>query len=150
MVGMAFRNENSKIICVINKSELENVVARKDHGIEKISDLKGKTVALPKGTISEFYLNRFLSLNGVNPLNVTVVNMTLSQSQAAIVNGSVDALANWQPYTNAVSNSLGGNAVEWSVQSNNLTNQTVVPDYLNYIYVDGLNSVEPELVNIIR
>jgi ABC-type nitrate/sulfonate/bicarbonate transport system substrate-binding protein len=36
------------------------------------------------------------------------------------------------------------------MMSNNLTNQTVVPDFLNYIYVHGLNSVKPESVNIIH
>jgi len=34
--------------------------------------------------------------------------------------------------------------------NNNLTSQTVVPDFLNYIYLEGLNSVKPESVNIIR
>lgn len=33
--------------------------------------------------------------------------------------------------------------------SNNLTNATAVPDFLNYIYVDGLKVVKPSSVNII-
>jgi NitT/TauT family transport system substrate-binding protein len=32
--------------------------------------------------------------------------------------------------------------------NNNLTNQTVVPDFLKYMYVNGLNSVKPDSVNI--
>jgi ABC-type nitrate/sulfonate/bicarbonate transport system substrate-binding protein len=35
----------------------------------------------------------------------------------------------------------------WMMTSN-LTNQTTVPDFLNYIYVQGLFSVKPEAVNI--
>jgi NitT/TauT family transport system substrate-binding protein len=238
LVRMAFQNQSVQAIAVINKSELEYVVARKDHGIENISDLEGKTVGLPKGTISEFYLNRFLSLNGVNPSNVTVVDMTLSQAQSALLNGDIDALVNWQPYTNTVEDGLGGNAVAWSVQgnqktfgiltcrndwiaanpelvnhflsslaqaeefinthpsdaktivknqmnytdahmdiawvqnqfslslgqplvvalesearwmiSNKITNETSVPNFLNYIYLDGLMSVKPDSVNIIH
>ena len=32
--------------------------------------------------------------------------------------------------------------------NNNLTNQTTVPDFLNYVYIDGLVAVKPEAVNI--
>ena len=37
----------------------------------------------------------------------------------------------------------------WMI-SNNLTEQTMVPDFLNYIYLDGLNSIKTESVTIIR
>jgi NitT/TauT family transport system substrate-binding protein len=37
----------------------------------------------------------------------------------------------------------------WMI-TNNLTRDKQVPDFLNYIYVDGLNAVKPEAVNIIR
>ncbi len=32
--------------------------------------------------------------------------------------------------------------------SNNLTNQTVIPDFTNYVYINGLASVKPESVTI--
>jgi NitT/TauT family transport system substrate-binding protein len=41
------------------------------------------------------------------------------------------------------------NEARWII-SNNLTNQTAVPDFLNYIYLQGLMSVKPESVNIIH
>jgi hypothetical protein len=34
--------------------------------------------------------------------------------------------------------------------SNNLTTATSIPNFQNYIYIDGLNSVKPQSVNIIR
>jgi ABC-type nitrate/sulfonate/bicarbonate transport system substrate-binding protein len=37
----------------------------------------------------------------------------------------------------------------WLIR-NNLTNQTAVPDFINYIYLDGLKTVKPESVNIIH
>jgi len=37
----------------------------------------------------------------------------------------------------------------WMIR-NNLTNEKQVPDFLNYIYVDGLMAVKPEAVNIVR
>jgi NitT/TauT family transport system substrate-binding protein len=37
----------------------------------------------------------------------------------------------------------------WMI-SNNLTSEKEVPDFLNYIHIDGLKEVKPEVVNIIR
>jgi NitT/TauT family transport system substrate-binding protein len=37
----------------------------------------------------------------------------------------------------------------WMI-GNNLATEKQVPDFLNYIYVDGLKAVKPEAVNIIR
>jgi sulfonate transport system substrate-binding protein len=37
---------------------------------------------------------------------------------------------------------------QWQI-TNNLTNATSVPNFLNYIYLDGLQSVKPESVNVI-
>jgi len=37
----------------------------------------------------------------------------------------------------------------WMIK-NNLTKEKQVPDFLNYIYVDGLKAVKPEAVNIIQ
>ena len=37
----------------------------------------------------------------------------------------------------------------WMIK-NNLTTEKQVPDFLNYIYVDGLKAVKPGAVNIIR
>jgi NitT/TauT family transport system substrate-binding protein len=37
----------------------------------------------------------------------------------------------------------------WMIK-NNLTREKQIPDFLNYIYVDGLKAVKPEAVNIIR
>ncbi len=37
----------------------------------------------------------------------------------------------------------------WSI-ANNLTDKNVVPNYLDYIYLDGLEALKPEAVTIIR
>lgn len=37
----------------------------------------------------------------------------------------------------------------WMIK-NNLTTEKTVPDFLHYIYVDGLEAIRPEAVNIIR
>jgi NitT/TauT family transport system substrate-binding protein len=37
----------------------------------------------------------------------------------------------------------------WMI-NNNLTGEKQIPDFVNYIYIDGLKAVKPEAVNIIR
>lgn len=117
LVGMAFKKEKIQTIGSIDKSEIEYFVGRKDHGIENISDLKGKMIGLPRGTLPEFYLGRFLELHDMDVSDVTIFNLNLSQSEDALVNRDVDAIVNWQPYTNTVQGRLGSNAVVWPVQN---------------------------------
>jgi NitT/TauT family transport system substrate-binding protein len=37
----------------------------------------------------------------------------------------------------------------WMIK-NNLTRERAIPDFTNYIYLDGLKAIKPEVVNIIR
>jgi hypothetical protein len=37
----------------------------------------------------------------------------------------------------------------WMIR-NNLTSEKQIPDFVNYIYTDGLKAIKPEAVNIIR
>jgi NitT/TauT family transport system substrate-binding protein len=41
------------------------------------------------------------------------------------------------------------NEARWMI-SNHLTNATSIPNFLNYLYLEGLSSVKPESVNVIR
>ena len=41
------------------------------------------------------------------------------------------------------------NEARWMIK-NNLTGRTMVPDFINYIYFNGLTTVKPEAVNIIH
>lgn len=41
------------------------------------------------------------------------------------------------------------NEARWAI-SNNLTNEIEVPNFLEYIYLNGLMSIKPESVNIIH
>ena len=239
LVGRAFQKARIRIIGSIDKSEFVYLVGRKDRGIEKVSDLKGKRVGTTLRTIAEFHLGRFLELHGMNMRDITLVDVkTPAEWVNAIVNGDIDAIATAQPSVNAIKDRLGANAVVWPAQSgqslyalmistdgwitkhpelvsrflkslaqaeeyafrhpseakvivqkalnlsaaymetvwsqnqfslsldqalilamedearwmikNNLTSEKQIPDFMNYIYVDGLKAVKPEAVKIIR
>ena len=54
LVGRAFQKERIRTIGSIAKSEFVYLIGRKDRGIEKVSDLKGKKVGTTLRTIAQF------------------------------------------------------------------------------------------------
>lgn len=120
IITQAFKGENISIIASIDKYQNENIIGRKDRGIENISDLKGKTIGLPRGTICEFFLGRFLNLHGMSLQDVTLVDVPAAKSVDAIANGDVDAIIYFQPHVYEITNRLGDNCVIWPAQSNQL------------------------------
>ena len=113
-------NEKIQIVSTIVKADLISIIGRKDHGIEKVSDLAGKRIGLPRSTILEFYLGRFLDLHGLNIPEVTLVDMNLSQAVGSIQKGAVDAVVTYPPFYDSIKNTLGAGSVEWSAQSGQL------------------------------
>jgi ABC-type nitrate/sulfonate/bicarbonate transport system substrate-binding protein len=106
-----------QVIATIDKTYAMNLIGRRDHGIENVSDLVGKTIGLGKGTIREFYLGRFLDLNGISLQQVNIVNLPLQETANAIGNGTVDAVvvpdAVWYNQVMAV---LGSNGIVFPIQ----------------------------------
>jgi ABC-type nitrate/sulfonate/bicarbonate transport system substrate-binding protein len=137
----ALNGNRISTIASISKSEFIYLVGRVDRGIHEISDLKGKTIGVAFGTIAQFYLGRFLDLNGLRLQDVTLVNLKTSADWVnAVINGSVDAVAAAQPYTNLAAVGLGNNAAIWSIQSNQ-------PLHAEAIASDEWITNHPELVN---
>lgn len=69
------------------------VAARTDRGIDTPAQLKGKRVATPLGTSGHYFLARYLSLWGLTPKDVTLVNLRGPDAVTAIGQGNVDAFA---------------------------------------------------------
>lgn len=117
VVRKAFQGFESVIIGIIAKVENLYLVGRKDRGIERVSDLKGKKIGTTLGTIAEFYLSRFLLLNALPIRDITVVNLkTPAEWENAVADGTVDAIVTAQPYADAADKRLGDNSVFWPVQ----------------------------------
>ena len=127
VVRKVFEKSKVRIIGVIAKTENQYLVGRKDAGIEKVADLKGKRIGTTFGTIAEFYLGRFLELNGISIQEVTVVDLkTPAEWENAVADGVVDAIVTAQPYADLASKRLGSNAIVWPVQGGQYTSGLVV------------------------
>ncbi len=94
-----------------------NIVARTDRGISTVSDLVGKNIGVTLGTGNQFYLGRYLELNGINQSQVTLVNVNFVQMPNALENGTIDAAITFQPYINQIQSVLGDRIVVWPAQA---------------------------------
>ena len=118
LVGRALQKARIHTLGSIDKSELVYLVGRKDRGIDKVSDLKGKRVGTTLRTIAEFHLGRLLELHGLNMRDITLIDVkTPAEWVNAVVNGDIDAIVTAQPYAKSAKDRLGANAVFWRAQS---------------------------------
>lgn len=116
----SFDRDDFYIIGKIRHSKIHFSVARKDRGIHKASDLKGKKIAVTKGTGAEFFMDSYLIFNGIAPSELEVIYMGAPAMVDAIVKGEVDAMFCWSPFPFRAQKLLGENAVA-------LPSETIVP-----------------------
>jgi ABC-type nitrate/sulfonate/bicarbonate transport system substrate-binding protein len=87
------------------------LIARRDRGIARISDLKGKRIGVESGTAPEFGLYVCLTTGYVDPADVTTVDLPAEDQVDAIVAGKVDAVCAAEPVIFPAQKRLGSNAV---------------------------------------
>jgi NitT/TauT family transport system substrate-binding protein len=116
-VSASMRPADFRIITSTAKSDVISLVIRNDRGISKPSDLKGKTIAFPKGTAAEFFLGRYLMLNGMDMHDVTVRYLNPGELADSVYRGDADAAIIWEPYVYQISQKLNGNVTIWPAQS---------------------------------
>jgi NitT/TauT family transport system substrate-binding protein len=117
LVQKAFDKKPVSAIAVADKIESFYLVANRSKGIENITGLKGKRIGVSLPTIGAFYLDRFLTLNGISSGSVTLVDVVFPQSAGALESGAVDAVVVIEPYVSDSKKALGSNAISWDVQS---------------------------------
>jgi len=66
--------------------------------IKTVADLKGKTIAVNQGSVSEFFLAQVLKANGLSLTDVKELNMKSGEAGAAFVANRVDVAVTWEPW----------------------------------------------------
>jgi len=87
--------------------EAEAVVVPKDSAIRTVADLKGRKVALNKGSNVHFLLVRALEKHGLKYSDIQPVFLPPADARAAFEKGSVDAWVIWDPFLAAVEKQSG-------------------------------------------
>lgn len=86
----------------------EALLVPKDSPVRSVADLRGKKVALNKGSNVHYFLVKALEKAGVPYEAITPVFLSPADAAAAFARGSVDAWAIWDPYFASGERSTGG------------------------------------------
>jgi sulfonate transport system substrate-binding protein len=76
----------------------EAIIVREEAPIHGISDLKGRTIAVTRGSDAHWLLLSALEQNGLSPKDVHISYLFPAAARPAFEAGKVDAWAIWDPY----------------------------------------------------
>jgi NitT/TauT family transport system substrate-binding protein len=108
--------EDLRAIGTISASDTVEVIARKDRGIEKPQDLKGKLVGVSRGTVNDFFLNVFLSFNNMHPGEVRTVDLKPDDIVTALSEGKIDAAVNFTLFVDKIKKRMADKVLSWPAQ----------------------------------
>jgi sulfonate transport system substrate-binding protein len=75
------------------------VLVRPDSPLRAAADLKGRSIGTNRGSIGHFVALKALESAGLKPEDVNLRFLPPADAKLALVSGSIDAWATWEPYT---------------------------------------------------
>ncbi|UCH74592.1 MAG: ABC transporter substrate-binding protein [Rhodospirillales bacterium] len=90
------KTELRLVFAVSDSRGADGLVAAR--GIDTVSQLAGKRVAMQPGTTGQFYLNVLLREAGINESELTIVPLAPGGAGHAFEIGEVDAAVTWEPW----------------------------------------------------
>lgn len=107
----AFADPRVRVLSSLHRSiENTRLVARRDRGVTRTTDLAGRRVGVTYGTNAEFFLDTLLHFEGVRRSDVTVVNVSPEEALQGVTSGDLDAIAIFDPVGQRVEARLGAAA----------------------------------------
>ena len=146
---LAIDKPDTKIFATIAENHDEQIIARRDKGISKPSDLKGKKIGYAKTTVSELGLEKLLETNGLRKEDIQWVNLKPLAMPVALLSGDIDAYSAWEPHLANGLKMLGDKAIIFDEPKNTYTWQgNLIADKS---YIDGnKNTLEKLLLALIE
>jgi len=118
--------------------EAEAIVVPKDSPIKSVAELKGKKVALNKGSNVHYLLVKLLEKNQLKPGDVQPVYLPPADARAAFESKNVDAWVIWDPFTAAAEKSIGARVLA--------DGKGVVNNYQYYLAERGFVAKNPKVI----
>jgi len=87
------------------------LIGLKSHGIKTVNDLRGKKLGYTKYITSEFFLRSFLTTEGINANDLTLIAMEPDEINKALSTGTIDGAAIFNPHLFALQKSLKDDAL---------------------------------------
>jgi len=116
-VKAILNGQSLQILAANDRFENDYLVARRDRGVSNVSSLRGKRIGVAFGTITDFYLGRFLTLHGIQSNDITAVDVRPPDFEESILEGHVDAIVAWQPFVSRIVSRRPDVLAIWPVQS---------------------------------
>ncbi|HEY3275549.1 MAG TPA: ABC transporter substrate-binding protein [Syntrophorhabdaceae bacterium] len=110
------RHRDLRMAATIGMAADIELMIRKDHAIARPADLKGKRVAINRGSMPEFFFYTYLIYNRIPIGSVRIVNLAPSEMVKQMRQGTIDAAVCWPPYTTTMVKQLGPKVARWPVQ----------------------------------
>lgn len=96
----AASNAKVKVVSAYNGGGVgDQILVRADSPIQSVSDLRGKSIAVGKGSSAHGHLLGQLDKAGLTPADVKLVFLQPADALSAFKAGQADAWAIWDPYT---------------------------------------------------
>ncbi len=114
----AMEEPSIRVLASIATTVSSWIVARKDRNIKVPSDLGGKRIGFSPGTVSDYFLYSFLVTENIPLGEITAVELPPARQADAVVNGEVDAVSAFDPFSYEAKKLLGENSVTWESQNN--------------------------------
>jgi NitT/TauT family transport system substrate-binding protein len=104
------------VASLVSVSNDNAIIARRDHAIAAVRDLAGKKIGVTFGTSGSYFLWAFLIRHKLPlpPDSIALVDLPPDRIVGALANGSVDAVATWQPISFQAQAALGKNALSFT------------------------------------
>jgi len=116
----------------------EALVVPRESALKSVADLKGKRVALNKGSNVHYLLVKLLEKNNLKYSDITPVFLAPADARAAFEKGAVDAWAIWDPFLAAVEKQIGARQLA--------DGSGVVDNFSYYLAQSDFAQVNPHLI----
>jgi sulfonate transport system substrate-binding protein len=119
----------------------EAILVPKDSPLKTVADLKGKKVALNKGSNVHYLLVKALEKVNVKYADITPVFLAPADARAAFERGAVDAWVIWDPFQASAEAAIGARTLADGTDT--------VSNYQFYLASQNFLESEPKLVDVI-
>jgi len=118
--------------------QAEAIVVPKDSPIKSVAELKGKKVALNKGSNVHYLLVKALEKAGLKYTDIQPVFLPPADARAAFERGAVDAWVIWDPFLAAVEQQSGARLLQ--------DGRSLVNNYSYYLAERGYAQSQPKVI----
>lgn len=119
----------------------EALVVPKDSPIKSVAELKGRKVALNKGSNVHYLLVKLLEKNGLKLSDITPVYLPPADARAAFESKNVDAWVIWDPFTAAAEKQIGARILADATG--------VAHNYQFYLAERGFTEKHPQVIRAV-